>query len=75
MISMCLIVRLKFIVFLIHPTCGVDEGRHQEEGEQHEEDRHELPRAPGAKVRLEAEARCVGAPTVAGWPLSAPKER
>ena len=58
---------------LLCPTCGVNESGHQKEGEQHEEDRHELPRAPSAEVRLEAEARCVGAPTVAGWPFRAPE--
>ena len=59
---------------LLCPTCGVNESRHQEEGEQHEEDCHKLPRAPGAEVRLEAEACSVGAPALACWPLVGPEE-
>ena len=60
---------------LLCPTCGVNESRHQEEGEQHEEDCHKLPRAPGAEIRLEAEACSVGAPAVACWPLVGPEEK
>ena len=52
-------------------TCCIDERRHKEKREEHEEDRHELPGAAGAQVRLQPEAVTVaaGALAGAGWSL------